>query len=196
MSKSKGNFYTLRDLIEKGFSTRAIRYALFTTHYRKPLNFTFDLIHQAEASLKRIDDFILMLESIGEDENKGNPFYEILKASREKFESSLDDDLNVSEAISVLFELIRFSYENKEKLTEKTAREILFLMESMDRVFGFIFVEKKEELTEEEKGLIEARREARLNKDFKKADEIRQILLEKGIELRDTKDGVIWTRIK
>lgn len=196
MSKSKGNFYTLQDLINKGFSSRAIRYALFTTHYRKPLNFTFDLIHQSESALKRIDDFILMLRSVGEDENKKGGFSNIFQSTKKKFEDSLDDDLNISEAMSALYELIRISYERKEELTEKVAGKILSLIENMDRVLGFIFVEKKEGLTEEEKKLIEERRQARLNKNFKKADEIRQILLEKGIELRDTKDGVIWTRIK
>ncbi|MCX7820356.1 MAG: cysteine--tRNA ligase [Brevinematales bacterium] len=197
MSKSKGNFFTLRDLLAKGYSARSIRYALLTTHYRKPLNFTFDLLIQANSSLKRIDDFIFALKNI----NKEGQFDEFLKSVLDnqikKFEEAMDDDLNISEAIASIFELINIYYENFDNITKELANKVIEIFKRIDNVLGFIFSnEQKDELTEEEKTLIEERTKAKKEKNFAKADEIRNILLSKGIELRDTKEGVIWKRIK
>lgn len=198
MSKSKGNFYTLRDLLSKGYSPRAIRYALLSTHYRKPLNFTFDLINQSDAALKRIDDFILAMKNLKKDGGADEFLKRVLENSLKGFEEALDDDLNISEALAHMFELIKIYYENFDKISSSLAKEVIGAFESIDRVLGVIFFSEKssDELTEEEMELINKRNEARKNKNYKLADEIREILLSRGIELRDTKDGTIWKRIK
>ncbi len=196
MSKSKGNFFTLRDLIAKGYSPREIRYALITTHYRKPLNFTFDLLLQARSSLKRIDDFILALNNVKKD-GKNEFLDKVLNNSIKKFEDSMDDDLNISEAIASIFELINVCYENYNEITKEFSENVIKQFKKFDEVLGFIFYSKlSDELTDEEKELIEERNKAKKEKNYARADEIRNILLSKGIELRDTKDGVIWKRIK
>lgn len=195
MSKSKGNFYTLRDLLNKGFSARAIRYALLTTHYRKPLNFTFDLIKQAESSLKRIDDFLFTLKNIKQSGPNDPALAKALETSIQKFSEAMDDDLNISEALSALYELINIFYEKQSHITIELASEAAKLMREFDRVLGFIETEKAEELSDEEKQLLEERAKAKQARDFKKADEIRDKLLEKKIEVRDTKDGLVWKRL-
>ncbi|MGC8764846.1 MAG: cysteine--tRNA ligase [Brevinematia bacterium] len=197
MSKSKGNFYTLRDLLSKGFSPRVIRYALISTHYRKPLNFTFDLLKQSESSLKRIDDFIFALENINKTGEIDTFLKEILDGYVREFENAMDDDLNISEALAAIFELINKYYENFERATKEMAIMVISTLKKLDSVLGFIFWnETDNELTDEEKKLIEERIMAKREKNYRRADEIRQILYSKGIELRDTKDGVVWKRIK
>ncbi|MEJ5285262.1 MAG: cysteine--tRNA ligase [Brevinematales bacterium] len=197
MSKSKGNFFTLRDLLAKGYSPRAIRYALITTHYRKPLNFTFDLLTQANSSLKRIDDFIFSLKNVSSTGKIDDFLDKVLINQIKKFEDAMDDDLNISEAMAAIFELINSYYENFEKITRELANKVIDTFIKFDTVLGFIFFDKKQdELSEEEKELIEERIKAKKEKNYARADEIRNILLSKGIELRDTKDGVVWKRIK
>jgi cysteinyl-tRNA synthetase len=197
MSKSKGNFYTLRDLLAMNYSPRVIRYALITTHYRTPLNFTFDLLRQSNSALNRIDDFIIFLKNIKVNGEKNEFLKNVLNNSLQKFENSMDNDLNISEAMAAIYEMIGIFYENKDKITVELAGDVISTLQKIDNVLGFIFFEKaQDELTEEEKQLIEERKKAREAKDFKRADEIRNILLQRGIELRDTKDGVIWKRIK
>ncbi len=197
MSKSKGNFFTLRDLLAKGYSPRAIRYALITTHYRKPLNFTFDLLTQANSSLKRIDDFIFSLKNVNSTGKTDDFLDKVLVNQIKKFEDAMDDDLNISEAMAAIFELINIYYENFEKITQELANKVIDTFIKFDTVLGFIFFDKKQdELSEEEKALIEERTKAKKEKNYARADEIRNILLSRGIELRDTKDGVVWKRIK
>lgn len=195
MSKSKGNFYTLRDLLDKGYSARSIRYALLTTHYRKPLNFTFDLIKQADSSLKRIDEFIFALGQIKNTGEMNKAVHGQLMMSAEKFESSLDDDLNISEAMAAVFDLISVFYEKGGGSTVANAEEIFAFLGRIDSVLGFVSIAKKDSLTDEENKLIEERSSAKLSKDFKRADEIRGELLNRGIEIRDTKDGTVWKRL-
>jgi cysteinyl-tRNA synthetase len=195
MAKSKGNFHTLRDLTTQGYTPRAVRYALITTHYRKPLNFSFDLLKQADSSLKRIDDFVFALKNVKNEGSKNEEFSGFLVKSQSKFESSLDEDLNISEAMAALFELISHYYENQKNYSRQNAVEILSFLEKADTALGFIHKEVKEELSDEEKALMEERNLAKKNKDFKKSDEIRDILLKKGIELRDTKEGLVWKRL-
>ncbi|MFN3661014.1 MAG: cysteine--tRNA ligase, partial [Brevinematales bacterium] len=113
MSKSKGNFYTLRDLLAKGLAPRTIRYALITTHYRKPLNFTFDLIKQAESSLKRIDDFLFALRQVEKTGEIFTSLHDIFIQKKNAFVNAMDDDLNIAEAMGHLFEIIRAFYEHQ-----------------------------------------------------------------------------------
>jgi cysteinyl-tRNA synthetase len=203
MSKSKNNFYTLADLAERGHNGRAVRYALLSAHYRKPLNFTFDLLKQAESSLKRIDEFVFELGKVSA-EGRGNPsFSKALKSSAELFDNALDSDLNISEALSALFTLISFYNNNKSGATRKNADDIKAWLDSIDSVLGFIrpagedggISAGAEAISPEAEELIKQRTIAKENKDYKKADEIRAKLLESGIEVRDTKDGAVWKKI-
>ncbi len=195
MAKSKGNFYTIRDISEKGYSARVLRYALITTHYRKPLNFTFDLLKQAESSLKRIDDFIFDLKNVAKTGSKDAGLSGALSKAAAGFEASLDDDLNISEAMAALFELISYYYDNKASAVRENIPEILSFLEKADSVLGFIKTESKDTLSPEEEKLLQERADAKQNKDYARADAVRARLLELGIEVRDTKDGVVWKRI-
>lgn len=195
MSKSKGNFYTLRDLLAQGISPRAIRYALITTHYRKPLNFTFDLVKQAEASLKRIDDFLFSLRQVKKEGELFAPLHEIFMEKKKSFEGAMDDDLNIAEAMGQLFELIRAFYELESYATLANTREIIDFVLLLDKVLGFIEKETIDTLTPEEEILFQARLEAKKNKDYARADALRDELLKRRIEVRDTPQGPIWKRL-
>ncbi len=195
MSKSRGNFYTLRDLTARGHPARAVRYALITTHYRKPLNFTFDLIKQAESSLARIDDFVLALSNVRADGPADSALADATAVAEDNFSGALDDDLNIAEAMAAVFDLIRVFYERSTAATRANADAILALIKRMDSVLGFVFTAAETCLTDEERKLIADRTAAKQGKDYARADDLRRALLAKGIEVRDTKDGVVWKRI-
>ncbi len=201
MSKSKGNFYTLSDLADRGYNGRVIRYSLLSAHYRKPLNFTFNLVKQAESSLKRIDDFLFDLGKVSSTAKKSDYLSMALKKASHNFEIALDDDLNISQALAELFGLIYDYYNHKDEACRGNAVEIIGWLNSIDSVLGFIKTGSTDEsgsekLRDEEDALIKQRAFARENGDYKKADEIRLKLLEAGIEIRDTKDGYVWKKIK
>ncbi|RKX93510.1 MAG: cysteine--tRNA ligase [Spirochaetes bacterium] len=201
MSKSLGNFFTLREIFEK-YSPRVVRYFLLSAHYKAPLNYSEESLKQAEGALSRYDDFILRLNDIMEKsgkrkENPKKQVSEIISKTVNSFEEGMDDDLNISKALAAISELVKeinilidhssVSYADAESVTD--------FMKSIDSVLG-IFKFDKELLPEEIERLIEERAKARKEKDFKKADEIRAKLLEMGIVLEDTKDGTRWKRIK
>jgi len=196
MSKSLGNFYTLRDLLEKGYSPRSIRYVLLATHYRQKLNFTFESLKAAENSIKRLDEFIVKLKDVkGEKNNK--EIYVLIEKAKSDFEDAMDDDLNVSIALSVMFDFVKKinTFIMNENISKKDAEKAIALMHDFDSVFGILKrKEEKGEISEEIKQLIEKREEARKNKNWAEADRIRDELKEKGIILKDTKDGVRWER--
>jgi cysteinyl-tRNA synthetase len=195
MAKSKGNFFTLRDLLAKGYSARSIRYLLYTTHYRKPLNFTFDGIKGADAALKRIDDFLFTLGNIKSEGAEDAEFVRMLTTQTEKFEAALDEDLNIAEGMGALFELIRAVNEGMERVTKGFADRVLKFFGKADSVLGFLNFGKADDLTDEEHKMISERSDAKKGKDFARADELRKVLLDRGIEVRDTPDGTVWKRI-
>ncbi|MBN1896664.1 MAG: cysteine--tRNA ligase [Candidatus Aenigmarchaeota archaeon] len=191
MSKSLGNFYTLRDLFEKGYSPKAVRYILLATHYRQKLNFTFNGLEAASNSVNRLLDFMDMLDSA-----KGSEFAGIKKIAdkaRKDFEVAMDDDLNIAEALAAVFSLVREvnTLSEKESLGKKGAAEIKKLMLEFDSVLGVLGEEKKNIGKDVEK-LIEEREKARAAKDWNKADKIRDNINALGIILEDTPDGVKW----
>lgn len=191
MSKSLGNFYTLRDLFEKGHSPKAVRYILLATHYRQKLNFTLKGIEAAEASVNRLLDFMDMLES-----PKGEEFAGIRKVAdraRKGFDSAMDDDLNIAEALAAVFNLVREvnTLAENGKLGKKGASEIKKLMLDFDKVLGVLGREKKDIGKEVEK-LIQEREEARKAKDWVKSDKIRDRLKDMGVILEDSPAGVKW----
>lgn len=195
MSKSKGNFYTLRDLLNKGYNPIAIRYLLLTTHYRDPLNFTENSLVQAGNTVENYNEFYRKL-----DFYKGtiyNPqLTESLEKTREEFIRHLNDDLNISPALAAVFQLtkeINISF-SQGSFDKKNLLEIKAFFEEIDRVLAIL--EKKEEILPEKiKELIAEREKARKQKNFQRADELRKKIQEEGCLLEDTPTGTIWRRI-
>jgi len=191
MSKSLGNFYTIPDVLAKGYTGREIRYALIRVNYRTQLNFTWDGMKEARESLGRIDDWLERLREVAGDK-KGNPKIDIQLGH--EFEEALDDDLNISAALGFLFETIRDTNRamDQNKLDAKTAVAWLNWWDQINKVLDF--ESDGAELPEEVATLADARAQARLAKDFRKSDELRDKLNALGWEARDTKDGQKITR--
>jgi len=192
MSKSLGNFYTLRDVVAKGYSGREIRYALMRVHYRAPLNFTWEGMEEARQSLGRIDDWLERLRNrAGESPTNHNS--ENFRPN-EQFETALDDDLNISAALGFLFESIR---ETNRALDGGTfdASAAQGWLDWWNRVNSVLAISANETAPPSEiAALAEARAQARLAKDWRKSDELRDELTTRGWEIRDTKDGQKVTR--
>ncbi len=195
MSKSLGNFYTLRDLLKKSYSPRSIRYVLLATHYRQKLNFTFESLKAAENSIKRIDEFMVKLKDVKSEKNN-KEIYVLIEKAKSDFEDAMDDDLNVSIALSVVFDFVKKinTFIMNENISKKDAEKAIKLMHNFDSVFGILKEKKKDEISKEIEQLIENREKARKNKDYELADKIRDQLKEKGIILKDTKDSVRWEK--
>jgi len=194
MSKSLGNFYTLRDLLAKGFSGRVIRWLLLQTHYRIELNFSFRGLEAAEQSLKRVDDFVFRLQEARKKAPETSIDSKIpLFASemQEAFEAALADDLNIAEALAVLFDFIRFvnSKIDMQLLSIGDIETIHQVLLEIDRVLGVIFVSHEKIIPDEVLLALEKRALARELKDWKLADEMRDLIREKGYEIEDTPSG-------
>lgn len=195
MSKSKGNFFTIKD-IQKEFSLEVVRLWILSTHYRNPLNFSREVMEQTKNGLDRMYNGKEHIERLlGICEEKENTDISKLLELREAFLDCMDDDLNTSDAISKLFELIRYSNTFDENTDLNLVRGAFKLISDFSSVLGLLYNEKDEVLDEEIEKLIEERQFARKNKDFKRADEIRDLLKEKNIELKDTREGVVWKKV-
>lgn len=197
MSKSLGNFYTLRDLIAKGYSTRSIRYVLLTSHYRQQINLSEESVVSAKAALERLDT---LRHSADEGAGAGDirsDLAESIKDSELNFTRSIEDDLGISSAMAALFDLVsavhRFS--NKSPLNEKEGVALLRFWRKVDGVLGFLFPEQKE-LPLEVQESVQIRLKARLDRDFSLSDKIRDDLALKGFQIKDTREGtiVIWSQ--
>ncbi len=198
MSKSKDNFYTMRDMLQKNVDPVVLRFLLLSTHYRKMLNFTFEALDQANASLQRIKDFLYELKNHPFKEGESKAVSKIIDRTRKNFAEGLSDDLNISVALRVLFDMIREvnSLIAKNKVFSQDAEKLMNLIHSIDSVLGVLPEEKEELLPAEITKKIGEREKARKDKDFESADRIRDELLDLGIILEDTKDRVRWKRVK
>ncbi len=191
MSKSLGNFYTLRDIMGRGYSPKAIRYLLISVHYRQQLNFTFKALEAADSAVKRLNEFVLNLKGAAGTESRKASL--IAKKAKTAFIRAMDDDLNISNALAAVFDFVRDINRLLEagKLGKNEAEVCLALVRDFNRVLGIL--EEKEELLEKEiMQMVEQREKARKEKKFGEADRIRSKLLEKGIVLEDTPKGVRW----
>ena len=196
MSKSSGNFYTLRDLLEKGYSPLAIRYLLASVRYRTQLNFTFEGLGQAASALERANNFLQKVREIPTDRLPDDGVQAQIREAREGFESGLDSDLNTAEALGALFTLIRQANPLLEEASVGSAQkdEILELFRDANRVFDVFEIEGNRVEDETVQALINEREEARKRRDYARSDEIRAELAEQGIVLEDTGEGTRWKR--
>ena len=199
MSKSLGNFFTVREIGEK-YDLQVLRFFMLSAHYRSPLNFSADLMESSKHGLERILTCAERLNSIAEkaqgtlDDNE-KKVIENAEEFVKKFETAMEDDFNTADAVSAIFELVKFvNVEVKEDSSKELAETLLKKFKELADVLGIILEQKTDILEEEIEKLIEERQQARKNKDFARADEIRDILLEKGIVLKDTREGVQWKR--
>ena len=199
MSKSLGNFFTVRDISEK-YDLQVLRFFMLSAHYRSPLNFSADLMESSKNGLERILTAVDKLKSLEasaktegllekEDKNQVN-------ALVEKYEAAMDDDFNTADAISAIFELVKLSNSTTDE--ESSLEYVTLLKNTIEKLCDILgIITEKEEviLAEEIEAMIAARQQARKDKDFALADEIRGKLLNQGIVLEDTREGVKWKRV-
>ncbi len=197
MSKSLGNFYTLRDVLQRGSSPMAIRYLLLSTHYRQQLNFTFDEVKAAERTVDSLVDFIRRLREVSGSASADREAVPKLGAKAlEGFEQALDDDLEISPALAAVHEYVHDVNRllAAGRLDKESAAQVIGVMEKFDSVLGVMgYVE--EEIPTDVKALIDKREAARKAGDWREADRIREVLKQKNIILEDTKSGVRWRRV-
>lgn len=201
MSKSAGNFFTVRDISEK-YDLQVLRFFMLSAHYRSPLNFSADLMEAAKNGYERIVTGVSNLDYLAQNvgRNEADEQEKALLVQAEafiaRFDEAMDDDFNTADAISVIFELVKFANTNtgensSREFAGKLAEEIVRLSD----ICGLLVRKQAQILDEEIENLIEERKQARKAKDFARADAIRSELLEKGIVLEDTREGVKWKRI-
>jgi cysteinyl-tRNA synthetase len=198
MAKKFGNFYTLRDLLKRGYDPIVIRYLLLSTHYRAQFNFTFEGLDAARAAVERLRNFVRRLQD-AEGKGSGGKVAELLRGVQVGFGEAMDDDLNVSVALAVLFDFMREvnALLDASVLSRSEANEVCALMKRFDGVLGVIGeVEREEALSKEAEELIEKREEARKAKDWATADALRVRLREMGVVVEDTPQGVRWRVVK
>lgn len=196
MSKSKGNFYTLRQLIERGHSPRAIRYLLLSVPYHTQLNFTFDGLRSAQAAIERLENFRRRLRGYNAEPGSNPQARDIIERARAGFEAAMNDDLNTSEALASVFDMVRDvnAAIDSGRIGQQDLQSALELLERVDSVLGVLGPEETEQLEPEIEALIREREAARRARDFARADQIRQQLAELGILLEDTPQGTRWKR--
>ena len=196
MSKSRGNFYTLRDLLEKGYSPLAIRYLLSSVRYRTQLNFTLEGLGQATSAVARANNFLQKTREIPANRPANDRVQEQIREAREGFEKGLDNDLNTAEALGALFTLIRRANPLLEEASvgAEQKHEILELFSAANQVFDVFEVEGNQLEDERVRKLINQREDARRRRDYTRADEIRDQLAGQGIALEDTREGTRWKR--
>jgi cysteinyl-tRNA synthetase len=196
MSKSKGNYYTFRDIAAKGFSPAAIRYFLLSVPYNKQLNFTFDALAGAEKTVASLRDFRARLSEARTEPGTNEKLHETAERTLREFEEGMDDDLNTSVALAVVHNLSREvnTALARKQVKAENQRELLEVIDRIDTVLNIFGKSQREMLDSEVQAMLDERQEARRRRDFGRADEIRRELADRGIILEDTKDGVRWKR--
>jgi cysteinyl-tRNA synthetase len=194
MSKSKGNYYTFRDLIGKGFTPAALRYFLLSVPCRKQINFAFDAVRGAEKTVESLRDFRARLEDAKCEPGRNEELHLATEQTLKEFEAGMDDDLNTSVALAAVHDLTRRVNTGlaRNALREDNKREVIAAIQRVDSVLNVFGEPQKQSVDDDIQELINARQEARHRRDFSRADEIRDQLAERGIVLEDTKDGVRW----
>lgn len=197
MSKSKGNFFTFRDLHEQGYSPLAMRYLLLSVPYRKQLNFTFEGLSGAEATVERLRSFRKRVSETRIHDFKVNSVLDLrIEAAMRDFTNAMDDDFNTATALAAIHNLVRDVNVSMDAhgLLHRDQELLLEAITRFDSVLGIFGKETEGILDEDIEALIAERQDARHHRNFARSDEIRDELAEKGIVLEDTKDGVRWKR--
>ena len=194
MSKSLGNFFTLRDIMAKGYDPLSFRYAMLSVHYRQPLNFTFEVLEASTKAVQRLNDFVLRLKDAhAQVDNPKLP--KLLERAAKRFERSLDNDLDISPALAAVFDLVSAINKLLDKcaLSAADAQKTSELMARFDSVLGVL--KKSEPLEPELQKLIDEREHCREIKNWARSDEIRDELKKRGIVIEDTPHGTRWKRV-
>ena len=203
MSKSLGNFFTVREAAE-AYGYETIRLFMLSAHYRSPLNYSADILHQAQNSLDRLysaEDHLKYLAANGAESDKNAAeaaLADTFDSYRQRFDEAMDDDFNTANAISVLFELVRainIATADENQPTKAGAQACLDMVHEFTDVLGLLYSRKEESLDEKVEQMIADRQAARAAKNWAEADRIRDELKAMGIELKDTKQGVQWKKI-
>lgn len=200
MSKSRGNFFTVRDIAQK-YELQVLRFFMLSAHYRSPLNFSADLMEAAKNGLERIRTAAETLTRLMQAAKDGamsareEALYQKAEEFREKFENAMEDDCNTADAVSAVFELVKFINTNSSaEYTSAYLQKLYELLQTLCDVLGILIGQEEEILDAEIEKLIQERQDARKQKDFARADQIRDELAQKGILLKDTREGVTWKR--
>ena len=196
MAKSSGNIARVRDLLEAGYSPRAVRYSLISVHYRVGLNHSDESLSAAAAAVERLDALVGALTAYREERADDVALPDALAAAREAFGAALDDDLGISPALAVLFELVRDLNRRIDgrSLSTGDAERALGLLRDLDQVLG-VLPEEADALDPETAALLEARATARAARDWAASDRLRDELAERGVAVEDTRDGQRWRRL-
>ena len=203
MSKSLGNFFTVREAAE-AYGYETIRLFMLSAHYRSPLNYSADILHQAQNSLDRLysaEDHLKYLVANGAEGDRNAAeaaLVDTFDSYRQRFDEAMDDDFNTANAISVLFELVRainIATADENQPTKAGAQACLDMVHEFTDVLGLLYSRKEESLDEKVEQMIADRQAARAAKNWAEADRIRDELKAMGIELKDTKQGVQWKKI-
>lgn len=198
MSKSLNNFFTVREVAEK-YGYEPIRYLMIASHYRSPVNYSVEVIEQCQSALQRLYNCRENLQFLYMHSNDSQGYNEILDRIEDykiKFKDAMDDDLNTADALSVIFDLVKDINLNvvaKNEENKKVLESVNSVLSELTDVLGLLYDSDAQDTDEEIQNLINLRQEARKNKDFAKADEIRDILKSKNIVLEDTPQGVKWS---
>lgn len=190
MSKSLGNFYTLRSLLEKGYEAKHVRYLLLQTHYKTQLNFTLEGLKGAKTALDRLQNFVSRLAGVKAKE--GDPLKYLIENLKENFYSALEEDLNISSALACLFDCLREVNPllDQGKVSQVDAQNLMELFKKFDQVLGLLHFESGEvSIPKELEEALKAREQARADKNWAEADRLRDFLIEKGFRIEDTPSG-------
>jgi cysteinyl-tRNA synthetase len=187
MSKSLGNFYTLRDLLARGYKAKAIRYSLLSAHYRQAQNFTLDGLTAADAAVQRLQDFMANLKMA---DGPGVPVERLIAVAKQRFEEGMDDDLNISLGLAAVFEFVREVNRllAEHRLSQSDAQQVAGAMREFDRVLGLLEADEAA-LDPQVEGLAQEREQARKRRDFATADRLRAQIVALGYVIEDTPQG-------
>jgi len=196
MSKSKGNFFTFRDLRDQGYSPLAIRYLLLSVPYRKQLNFTFEGLQGAESTVERLRNFRRLVRDAKTAYGSDQETHQLIEKAVSDFEAAMDDDFNTAAALASIHDLVREinTILANDRLGSDDRAAVLNALSIFDSVLGVFGPEEDQMLEADIEALITERQKARHDRNFARSDEIRDQLAAKGIILEDTRDGVRWKR--
>ncbi|MBW6451325.1 MAG: cysteine--tRNA ligase [DPANN group archaeon] len=196
MSKSLGNFYTLKDIEKKGYSPLTLRYMLISVPYRTALNLTDKSLEQAKNTVENLNNFMINLKDYKTDIKDNTELKDTLEIFKNTFEDAMDDDLDTAKAFAELFNFVTYVKKamHTKSISEKDAHLVFELFKKIDTIFGIITLQAEDILEDNIKILVDARELARAEKDFEKADKIRNQLTAVGIILEDSDSGVKWRK--